>query len=312
MHGIIGVIRESLGAGMSGLIREIQRDVVDENVSLATVLRKALVAANSIGGESAMAEWLNQELVGYAGLEKPSYRWVRGIAKAHDIYVGNRPINFSSAEAAKLVSTVSFHQGVGSLEALVRENSHGISVQLPDSIASHLIGGDPDVDSIVVLLSAGAVAEVLNTIRQRVLVWTTELEARGILVEDRSFTVTTPTASTQVVNNTYTYGNISQSQIMMHSSGSQVLSLTNELAPLITLFRDIRVNAEKLNIEKDERDGLLVDVDVVLAQAESKKPRAGIVREAKSSIRKTLEGAAGSVLASQWLTQLEPIARMLS
>jgi hypothetical protein len=60
----------------SGLLVQIEADVVDDKVPLSSVLNKCIVLGGHAGSET-MRAWARQELNGYAGADSvPEYRHV--------------------------------------------------------------------------------------------------------------------------------------------------------------------------------------------------------------------------------------------
>jgi hypothetical protein len=112
----------------TGLLIQIQNDALDNNVSVATALRKCLV----LGGESGSAElreWARRELEGYNGADAvPEYRVIHALLKIDGI-AGNYQVTGEQIDpsripdfAQNLVSErLELRYGVGSLEALLQQ-----------------------------------------------------------------------------------------------------------------------------------------------------------------------------------------------
>lgn len=88
---------------MSGIVLELQKEALDETVSIESLLRKAYLVAKKLKLKD-FEEWINQELNGYDN-QFPKYRSVRGEIKAWNPYYGWIPM-ILSANVADLVSSM--------------------------------------------------------------------------------------------------------------------------------------------------------------------------------------------------------------
>lgn len=91
-------------------------------------------------------------------------------------------------------------------------------------------------------------------------------------------------------------GTISSSQTAKFSSDS-----TEEL---LSILKELRDKQSQLNLPPDDASELSADIDTVESQLKSSRPKAGIINEGLKSIKTILEGAAGSWLASDFLSKL--------
>jgi hypothetical protein len=67
---------------------------------------------------------------------------------------------------------------------------------------------------------------------------------------------------------------------------------------------EVRQSIDELGLADDAKAEAESDLDTLDAQLSSPRPKATIVRESLRSLRNVLEGAAGSLLASKFLTKL--------
>src|SRR5258708_22437234 len=72
-----------------GLVLEIQRDALDKDVPVTTLLRKVRLAAAKLQLTN-VEDWVHHEFNGYTG-ELPAYRKTRGTPTALNPYPGRRP-----------------------------------------------------------------------------------------------------------------------------------------------------------------------------------------------------------------------------
>jgi len=101
---------------MPSLVEQLQRDALDRNVSVATLLRKAKVVAVKLSLSDAI-EWIDLELSGYPDLDKvPGYRKVEGQPKGQNPIRGWIPIMVEDdAELLAIISSQEFQNSVSEL-----------------------------------------------------------------------------------------------------------------------------------------------------------------------------------------------------
>lgn len=75
---------------MEGIVLELEREALDENVSIEVLLRKAYLVARKLKLTD-FEEWINNEQNGYVG-EVPKYRMIEGEYKALNPYKGWIPL----------------------------------------------------------------------------------------------------------------------------------------------------------------------------------------------------------------------------
>ena len=118
---------------MTGLVLELQRDALDKNVDVSSLLRKAVVVSKKLGITEIEA-WINQELSGYPADEDavPTYREVSGVIKVFNPYHGWQPLNFGNADLGEDLSKRKISQAIGELVAIA-ENPKSGNLQVPFS-----------------------------------------------------------------------------------------------------------------------------------------------------------------------------------
>ena len=118
------------------LLREIQKDAVDSNVKLATLLRKCKVLAARLGNLE-FKQWVESELNGYNGNsseELPNYRIIKVNSKGHfsgpfgsGLRNADMPLLCVPEEAREVLGHSYFRDPVAALEALVDQSDSGIA-----------------------------------------------------------------------------------------------------------------------------------------------------------------------------------------
>ena len=174
---------------MSKLIHELRSDAISENCSLGELLRKSLVVAKKLRITD-FELWVDHELNGYPpGSEIPKYREVVGSVKAWNPNKGWIPIFIPDTKLAKFYTRQMINQAVGSLETLISDQEGGnLQVPFPPQVEAH-IARQTGLDFQSTLhVGSNQVDGILQAIRNTILNWALDLESRGILGDDMSFT----------------------------------------------------------------------------------------------------------------------------
>ena len=96
------------------------------------------------------------------------------------------------------------------------------------------------------------------------------------------------------------------SQIQQASpEATQIVGISeNKYEELKEVIQSLKESIDKLNLEPQQKSDLQAEIQTIEAQMSSSKPKATIITECLSSIRRVLEGAAGSMLASNLLSKI--------
>ena len=114
---------------MSSVIIELQRESLDQNVSVSNLLRKALVVARKLK-LSEFHEWIKNELNGYQG-EVPDYRIASGQVKGWNPYNGWIPLIFEDSKQGDAYSERGSGQRIAEIEDLIRGDDKKSMLQMP-------------------------------------------------------------------------------------------------------------------------------------------------------------------------------------
>jgi hypothetical protein len=124
-----------------GLVLEIQRDALDKDVPVTTLLRKVRLAAAKLQ-LTIVEEWVGHELNGYTG-ELPAYRKTRGTPTVWNPYHGWQPVGGDVA-FLEIASEVQISESLASIEAALKAKSDGGSSAVRECLDQHrhdFIGG---------------------------------------------------------------------------------------------------------------------------------------------------------------------------
>lgn len=102
-------------------------------------------------------------------------------------------------------------------------------------------------------------------------------------------------------------GDIVNSQIQLGSPGAQqsVGSEPLDYEKLEVVLKLIEARLNELELSSQQKSDIDAHVETIRAQMGVSKPKISVIRECLTSIRHTLEGMAGSILASELLQQIQ-------
>jgi len=290
-----------------GLVMELQRDAMDKNTSIADLLRKAIVVSAKLQ-VSEMRTAFERELQGYpVDVQVPTYRVLSVELRARSYGQGYQPIYFQDEASAGWLRKLDVRYEVAKIERMLADPQVAmISVPFSPEFERKLIE-DMDLDDRPQrVISVAQIAAILDAIRNLVLFWALDLEQKGVLGEGLTFSRQDITRAATVTNNYYGnhIGSMNQSMLQQNSSGSQSLTVNADVGALIDLLTEIGSRLNDISLDSKCSQTLAADVRTALAQASSPEPKKTILQETLKSVRTTLEGAAGNVLASDFTQRL--------
>lgn len=281
---------------MSGIVLELQSDALDRKVPASSLLRKALLVSSKLGLREIEA-WIRSELEGYDGPvdQLPKYRMLRGALKVRNPYHGLIPFMIDDPEMMERITTIPLVQSVGELDALVSENRSGrIQMSFPPAQANLLMSVMEYPLEPLLDVPVTEVVGVLEAVRNKVLQWSLELEARGVRGEGLTFTVREKFEASKLnPSSVINIGTMTNSQIQQGSDGSSIGLMQSHANDVADIVAAIREALSSLQLASEAKSELVSDLDTVDAQLKSPRPKAGVVRESLKSARTILENAAG-------------------
>lgn len=186
---------------MEGIVFELEREALDENVSVESLLRKAYLVARKLK-LSDFEEWINNEQNGYHG-DVPNYRMIKGDYKAWNPYRGWMPV-MMTPEMGKFMSRIPFQQSVSSLWDIYRSQKDGVQFTLSAEINDLLNKSTDGFETqFAFYTSRSEIYGILSTVRNKILDWALLLEENGIIGEGMTFTAEEKKKAqdTQIINN---------------------------------------------------------------------------------------------------------------
>lgn len=186
---------------LNGIVIELQKEALDEQISVESLLRKAYLVARKLK-LSEFEEWINNEQNGYEG-EVPDYRMVKGDYRAWNSYRGWIPV-ILTPKTGKFMSSMPIHQSVSALSEIYMSNNSSIQFSLSAEMNDLLNKSTNGFDTVYSFNSSKSeIYRVLSTIRNKILEWSIALEENGIIGKEMTFTdeEKKKAQETQVINN---------------------------------------------------------------------------------------------------------------
>lgn len=200
---------------MEGIVLELEREALDENVGIEALLRKAYLVARKLKLTD-FEKWINNEQNGYEG-EVPEYRMIGWEYKALNPYRGWIPVVLP-ANVAKVIAKVPLHNSISSLCDVYNTSEGSICFTVGAEITEFLNKSSDGFDTKFSFYSSRSeIYRIISTVRNKILDWALLLEENEIFGEGMTFTEKEKEiASTTKVINNYTnnfYGNASEVDI---------------------------------------------------------------------------------------------------
>jgi hypothetical protein len=304
---------------MSSIVVELQQEALNTNVQTTTLLRKALVVAKKLD-ISEFEKWLNFELNGYDDeTDIPEYRMITGEVKVFHRFHGYYPAICPDPELQQKLTHRPVFTSVGEIEALLKnEHEAGsyIEMSLPGTLGIKIAQGVRGDQPAKLHVSTAQFHKILDNVRTIVLNWCLKLEKDGILGDGHSLTFSkeerqTAAMTTYNVNNFY--GGASQLQIQQGTNASsQKGSFTLETSEAMNNFvKELRAALPKLQLDSDDREEAQAEVSTLEAQLSSSRPKSKVIEQSLKTLRNVLEGATGSILASELLQKIPLLLKMI-
>ena len=278
----------------NSIIRELQRELLDETASLSVILRKARLAARKLDLRD-FENWICKESGGYDGPlnELPEYRKVPVAPRYFNLYRGWCPIFIENDLLQELCHTAPLWQPIEAIEAMTNSESgiawlcygHDLTKILRDSIGHRF--------EIRGALSVTSLLGTINAVRNTILDWAVDLEKAGILGEGLGFSSRDRVEAASVTQHIYaqnigTFGNVDRNASVTNLQvGGDYNSET-----LASCVEKIRTSLPAL--PEQERIAVRVELEKI-EQTGSNQP---VAQQALRSIKTICEGAAGNLAAS--------------
>ncbi len=287
---------------MASLVEELEQDAYDSKASLSNMLRKAKAVAVKLQLKQPN-EWVEAELSGYDAGNVPDYRKISGRVKAHNPYVGLIPMICDDPKLERAFSEHWIREPVGEIEHLLSTKKE-LMVPLGGEKAKLLsqLSNTPDFP-MYLLISSGSLVSILDAVRNKVLDWSLSLQAAGIMGEGMSFR---PEEKAKVSGkgNTYNIGSIGSfagnlgGQVTGNVSGTSTQNVGQELDKAAALVSQLRQYQGEMGLGARQQADVTRNIEAIDEELRGKNPKTSVIGGLLKSVKMTMEGATGNLIAS--------------
>jgi len=292
---------------MAGLVEEIQREALDADMPVATLLRKVKLAAAKLQ-LPIVEEWVDHELNGYGKSTVPPYRQVKGTPKAYNPYNGWIPI-MGDPKTIDGISKCHNTQPIAAIEDLVRDKEADVfHVPLSPKII-HALNKSSDVmlGEMANFIGRGALVGIVDQVRNMVLDWAIELEKAEIKGEGMSFKAEEKIAAQN--NPAITIGSVGSFVGVVGSNNQfhDIVGGSANVAQIRDLAQQLRIHLDALVAGGADEKSLTSAIEGLIIEADKSEPDSNRLRGLLTDTRTALAGAAGNLMASGALTLIGKI-----
>lgn len=169
-----------------GIVIELQREALDEKISIESLMRKAYLVARKLNLKE-FEEWISQEQNGYKQ-EVPEYRNIAGEIKAWNPYHGWIPMVLS-ADISDLVSKMPIPTSISELQDVYNSSEGTVCLSVNGTLTEWFNSNMDFIPTKYQFFSTKSeLYRIMSTVRNKILDWALLLEENGIVGEGMTFT----------------------------------------------------------------------------------------------------------------------------
>lgn len=202
-------------------VLELQALASDRNSDIVGVLLKAKMIAVKLGLQG-LKEWIEFEIDGYpSGVEIPEYRTGQGIVRYWHRNYGWQNVEFRNTppDTIAIVQEYALAESISSMQKTYSEDGM-LRLVLPPHFVELLFKGQGTPSEICWFFSVNKLTHVVTTVRNKILDWSLELEAKGILGIGLLFNQSEKDAAPMTVHNiTNIHGNVNNAGVIGSGNG---------------------------------------------------------------------------------------------
>ncbi len=276
---------------------ELQRLAYNSQSSMTDLLRKSYVLSRKLNLID-FSRILQREMEGYKDEDElPAYRMIKG-----------SPLMYGFPSKGFIEKGL--YQPISELEYFLQHEM----IKEKGRLTYTFLNGDKNGKVKLQQLSvqSSQVYNVIDRVRNLILEWTLELEDRGVLGDNMTFSEKEKQVANQISSVTNIIGTMVNSQLQQNSNNSPQTLFVEELK--VESLKEILEQGNLLIKEitnADVKAELQADLATLETQLTSPKPKNNIIKESLSSVRNIAEGITGSLLATGIVEKIIPLLAKL-
>lgn len=281
-----------------GIVLQLQEDCLKPDFPISALLRKAKVIASKLNvGE--FEEWIDSELGGYKGrmIDLPAHRVGLGQPKFFNPYHGWLDVIVGEGNLSEIVSTARLPQPVAELEQLATKGSGShVILGYRASIVDFLNKMNNMDFNYGLHLSKSFIHGALEHARNTTLEWTLQLEKKGVIGENFSFSSTEKEAAKTVTNNIYNSNVGVLGGVSGNASNTKFSTKSGNVDPTASLELSRQIREAIGGLPPGLAAALSAPNNDLESASKNRDPAR--IKSAIEAVKKVLEGASGNLVAS--------------
>lgn len=172
---------------MDCIVLELQKEALDKNADIESLLRKAYAIARKLK-LSEFEEWVQCEQNGYGEKAVPGYRMIRGQMEALNPIRGWIPVVMGYSMPENFFDKTKLSNPISELWNLYRDaDGQVVVVNLPSIKNKYILKCYGAGTKFRLQFEKNKAYSILNTVRNHILEWSLLLEENGIVGKNYSF-----------------------------------------------------------------------------------------------------------------------------
>ena len=308
---------------ISDWIDKVIEDLVDPSAKLSDTLLKVQVLAFKIENTQ-LKDWVNLELNGYVGKERPDYRKIPTAVQGNliqdagfqGVWTKNNvslPVEYLDSKYWDVLMTIKMDSSVSELEKMVTDKG-SFQVNMPHAMAQEFtkIMKPWHVDSAWQKISNNSIEGILSTIKSTLLNFLLELnkefgdndnlsimkkkEEVESIFDKTIGTIKSENVNISIGNKTSQSVNYGENASVNVSSGDNInQTINSEIKSDIEGFIEyLKENIDKLNLDSEEKEDVVNEVTRIETQVGRNSPKMNIINGALTTVNGILTGIAAN------------------
>lgn len=294
---------------MESIVLELQKEAMKANTNTVTLLRKALFVARKLKVKQ-FEEWITFELNGYK-LENsiPEYREVIGKVQWFNPYRGWCPLIIQNEDIAKIVTSQKIGQQISEIQALIQGDHNNLVILLPQGVQNLLFKSTGTTTEYQLSFSKSQLEKIKDTVKNIIFDWALKLEEDGIMGSGLSFN---EKEKQEAIKHNYSinhfHGNASGIQIQQDISNStQSINAPLDTTQISDFIVKLKESLTETGLSTAQQNVIETEIETIENEINSVQPVATNLQKSINSIKTTLEGAGGNLIASGLLYMIDKI-----
>ncbi|MFJ2428487.1 hypothetical protein [Pseudomonas sp. NPDC087804] len=291
---------------MGSLVLELQADALDETKSVIYLLQKARAVSVKLN-VTTIQEWIGHELEGYPYALVPEYREVTGLLMCRGD-AGFVPLRVDDVAFKKTLTMRRIQTALPELFNFLDQSRDLRQIMMgfhPEQAAMLMSGMHPPMEPWLAV-EKSSVHRIVASVRTKILDFALDLEQQGVLGDGMTFTKDEKERASSFTYN-INIEKMTDSQIQQGTTNStQNYHRPVDLSDISAFVEKLMPVINELKSDTD-RAQIQSDLEAIRTLIKAPKPKTAMIRECLGSVKTILEGAAGSILASEYLPLIGPL-----